>query len=119
MTRRVDKPWGYEEVWAETKSYVGKVLVIREGKRLSLQYHRLKTETLYVERGRLRCHVGPDDDALVESVMGPGDVLHVLPGTRHRLEALEESRLYEVSTPELDDVVRLEDDFGRQGTSDP
>ncbi len=119
MTRRVQKPWGHEEIWAETPAYVGKVLVLRRGKRLSLQYHNRKEETIYVEAGRVRCLTGPDEATLQEATLGPGDVLHVPPGLRHRLEALEDARLFEVSTPELDDVVRLEDDFGRQGTSEP
>jgi quercetin dioxygenase-like cupin family protein len=79
----------------------------------------VKEETLFVDAGRIRCLTGPDEANLVETILGPGDVLHVPPGLRHRFEALEDARLIEVSTPELDDVVRLEDDFGRQGTSDP
>ncbi len=115
MSRTVDKPWGREEIWAQTGSYVGKVLVIHKGQRLSLQYHQVKEETLYVESGRLRCQSGRAGQPLRESILGPGDVFHVPPGLRHRLEALEEARVFEVSTPHLDDVVRLEDDFGRAG----
>jgi mannose-6-phosphate isomerase-like protein (cupin superfamily) len=115
MTRRVDKPWGYEEIWAETPAYVGKVLVVRKGHRLSLQYHERKEETLYVESGRIRCGTGAAGDEIRERILGPGDVVHVPPGTRHRFEALEDTRLFEVSTPELEDVVRLADDYGRQG----
>jgi mannose-6-phosphate isomerase-like protein (cupin superfamily) len=118
-SRRVEKPWGYEDVWAVTPAYVGKILVVRRGRRLSLQYHNVKTETLYVEAGRLRCETGLAGEPLGERVLVPGDVLHVPPGLRHRLEALEESRIFEVSTPEIDDVVRLADDFGREGTSEP
>jgi quercetin dioxygenase-like cupin family protein len=115
----VDKPWGYEEIWAETPAYVGKVLVLRQGARLSLQYHRVKEETIFVERGRIRCQTGPDEGNLQAAVLEPGGTLHIPPGTVHRFEALENARLFEVSTPQQEDVVRLADDFGREGTSEP
>ncbi|MFQ5720644.1 MAG: cupin domain-containing protein [Acidobacteriota bacterium] len=118
-TRQVDKPWGREVIWAETDRYVGKILVIRKGQRLSLQYHQVKEETLFVEAGRIRCESGPQGGPLTATVLDAGDVLHVPPGLRHRLEALEEARVFEVSTPEIDDVVREVDDFGRAGTSMP
>ena len=118
MSRQVDKPWGHEEIWAQTTAYVGKLLVIRKGRRLSLQYHRVKEETLYVESGQVRCLSGAAGEPLVESILGPGDVLHVPPGLSHRFEAIEDARVFEVSTPHLDDVVREEDDFGREGTSE-
>ncbi|MFQ5669914.1 MAG: cupin domain-containing protein [Acidobacteriota bacterium] len=119
MRRHVDKPWGHEEIWAETPSYVGKILVVRAGHRLSLQYHRVKEETIYVESGLVRCLSGEDGQELEETILRPGDVLHIPPGLRHRFEALKDARLFEVSTPHLDDVVRLADDFGRRGTGKP
>ncbi len=113
--RKVDKPWGHEEIWAETGSYVGKVLVVRKGQRLSLQYHERKEETLYLESGKVRASVGEAQGTMQDRLLEPGAVIHLPPGTRHRFEALEDSRLFEVSTPELDDVVRLQDDYHRAG----
>jgi mannose-6-phosphate isomerase-like protein (cupin superfamily) len=115
----VDKPWGHEEIWAETTHYVGKVLVLKRGSRLSLQAHRVKEETLYVESGRVLCLVGANEDSLVKSILGPGGTVHIPAGMLHRFEALEDTRMFEVSTPHLDDVERLSDDFGREGTSEP
>lgn len=116
--RRVDKPWGHELVWAETDRYVAKILVIHRGHKLSRQYHEVKDETLLVESGEMDLEVGPADS--IETVrMRPGDVFHVRPGTIHRMIAVEDVRVFEVSTPELDDVVRLEDAYGREGTSKP
>jgi mannose-6-phosphate isomerase-like protein (cupin superfamily) len=117
--RRVEKPWGHEIVWAETPRYVAKILVIEAGRRLSLQYHEVKDETVLVLSGRMRLHVGEDDGTLTVVELGPGESRHVPPGTTHRYEAIERLELAEVSTPELDDVVRLEDDFGREGTTAP
>jgi len=117
--RRVDKPWGHELIWAHTDRYAGKVIVIEAGRRLSLQLHHRKEESVYVMSGRLRLHL--EDDAGIMSLrdLGPGEHAHVSVGRRHRFEALERVALIEVSSPELDDVVRLEDDFGREGTSAP
>src|SRR5579862_4874581 len=106
--RRVDKPWGHELLWAETARYVGKVLHIRAGQRLSRQYHRVKEETLMVQAGEMELEIG--EATLVETRrMRAGDVFHVLPGTIHRMVAVVDVEVLEVSTPELDDVVRLED----------
>ncbi|MEZ4296055.1 MAG: cupin domain-containing protein [Polyangiaceae bacterium] len=116
--RRVDKPWGYEIIWAETARYVGKVLHIQAGHRLSRQYHKVKEETLLVQEGEMDLEVGPAESAEVRR-MKKGDVFHVLPGTIHRMIAVTDVDVVEVSTPELDDVVRLEDVYGRQGTSAP
>jgi mannose-6-phosphate isomerase-like protein (cupin superfamily) len=116
--RRVDKPWGHELVWAETARYVGKILHIRAGHRLSRQYHRVKEETLFVQTGEMDLEVGPAD-AVETRRMKPGDVFHVVPGTIHRMIAVSDVDVLEVSTPELDDVVRLEDVYGREGTSKP
>ena len=115
--RFVDKPWGHERIWAETDRYVGKILFIRAGRRLSLQYHEVKDETIYVQRGRIELQVGPRDGELVSEEVGPGRAFRLVPGIVHRMRALEDSLLLEVSTPDLDDVVRLEDRYGREGTS--
>ena len=117
--RRVDKPWGHEIIWAHTDAYVGKVLVIETGKRLSLQKHEIKDESILVVSGRLRLWMEGDDGEVRTEELGPGDARHVPTGKIHRYEAIERCELMEVSTPELDDVVRLEDDFGREGTSAP
>ena len=115
MGRRVEKPWGHEDIWAETDRYVGKILAIREGRRLSLQYHRRKDESILVIRGRLRLELENDTGELEISELGVGCARRIPPGRRHRFAALEDCELVEVSTAELDDVVRLEDDYGRHG----
>ena len=108
----VDKPWGHEEIWAHTDRYVGKRLYIESGKRLSRQYHEKKDETVWVMSGVLLLEIGDDDVRAME--LGPGESYHIEPGTVHRFGAAEEDvELIEVSTPELEDVVRLEDDYGR------
>jgi mannose-6-phosphate isomerase len=117
--RRVDKPWGHELIWAETDRYAGKVIVIETGRRLSLQYHDRKDESVYVIDGRLRLHLEGPDGVIGQHDLGPGESARIPTGRRHRFEALERVELVEVSTPELDDVIRLEDDFGREGTSEP
>jgi mannose-6-phosphate isomerase len=116
--RRVDKPWGHELIWAHTERYVGKVLHIKAGQRLSRQYHRVKDETLYLQSGTMILEVGAAD-ACEPRRMTAGDVFHVTPGTIHRMIAETDVQVFEVSTPELDDVVRLEDVYGREGTSTP
>lgn len=113
--RRVEKPWGYELIWAHTQRYAGKVLHINAGTRLSLQYHRLKDETLYIQQGRIELLLGEHEGSLERLELGAGEHQHIPPGTRHRLTALTEVDIFEVSTPELEDVVRLEDDYGRAG----
>ena len=117
--RFVDKPWGHEEIFAETSAYVGKILAISAGECLSLQYHRVKEETLRVLTGRVRFEAGTDPEHLEWIELEAGEVFHVPPGTIHRMEAVTDCELLEVSTPHLDDVVRLEDRYGREGTSDP
>jgi mannose-6-phosphate isomerase-like protein (cupin superfamily) len=115
---RVDKPWGYELRFAATDRYAGKVLFIRAGHQLSLQYHRLKDEAFYLQQGDLELVLGMGGDQRVER-LAAGESRRVVPGTVHRFRAVSDCLLFEVSTPELDDVVRLEDDFGREGTSAP
>ena len=117
--RRVDKPWGHELIWAHTGQYVGKILVIEAGRRLSLQKHEVKDESILVAAGRLRLYLEDDDGVVQVQELGPGESRHVAVGRIHRYEAIERCELIEVSTPELDDVVRLQDDFGREGTSAP
>ncbi len=110
---RVEKPWGYEVIYARTPSYCGKLLFVRKGEELSLQFHRQKDETIYVHEGRVRFEIGEEEGALAADVVGPGAAFHLRPGMVHRLRALEDSLLLEVSTSHLDDVVRLEDRYGR------
>jgi mannose-6-phosphate isomerase-like protein (cupin superfamily) len=117
--RTVEKPWGHEEIFAESEHYVGKILFIRQGEALSLQYHEVKDETLRVLDGRLEVVSGPDVDHLQSHAIGPETTFHIPPGTLHRMIALTDCRLLEVSTNNLDDVVRLEDRYGREGTSAP
>ncbi|HEX2754638.1 MAG TPA: cupin domain-containing protein [Candidatus Limnocylindrales bacterium] len=117
--RRVDKPWGSELIWALTDRYCGKVITIETGKRLSLQYHEQKVESILVLSGRLLLHLEDDAGVMTKRELRAGDTSHVPVGRRHRFEALERVELVEVSTPELGDVVRVEDDFGREGTSNP
>ena len=118
-TRRVDKPWGHELIWALTDRYCGKILVIETGRRLSLQYHEEKDESILVLSGRLRLLLDDDAGVLTDRELGAGESAHIAVGRRHRYEAIERVELVEVSTPELGDVVRIEDDFGREGTSAP
>lgn len=111
--RRVEKPWGYEIIWAETDQYVGKILHINAGEALSLQYHEEKDETICVLNGEMRFLAGPDAQSLQEYHMGPNDRFHTRPGTVHRMIALTDCDILEASTPHLADVVRLEDRYGR------
>lgn len=116
--RRVEKPWGHELIWAETPRYVGKILHINAGQRLSRQYHVKKEETFLVQNGVMHLEVGAGDD-LKTLVLAAGESFHCVPGTIHRMIASTDVDVIEVSTPELDDVVRLEDAYGREGTSAP
>ena len=110
--KRVDKPWGFELWWAQTDRYVGKLIHINKGQALSLQYHNRKDETIYVHAGRILFEMQVDG-VLTQREMGPGEAVHVTPPTVHRMTALEDADVFEVSTPETDDVVRLEDRYGR------
>ena len=118
--RRVDKPWGHELIWAHSDRYVGKVLFVKAGESLSLQFHREKDESWLVQGGRAKLELGSAGDAVLnEEVIGSGSCFRFRPGTVHRVTALEDTTILEVSTPQLDDVVRLEDRYGREGTSSP
>lgn len=112
---RVEKPWGYELHWASTDRYAGKILHIKKGEALSLQYHRVKDETIYLLSGKLLFEMDVDG-TLVGQDMRPGEAVHVTPLTVHRMTAIEDSDVLEASTPELDDVVRLKDRYGRTDT---
>jgi mannose-6-phosphate isomerase-like protein (cupin superfamily) len=115
--RRVDKPWGHELIWALSDVYCGKVLFVKAGHSLSLQLHRQKDESWLVHSGRAKVELGREGDAeLAESVVGAGEAFRFEPGTVHRVTAIEDTTILEVSTPQLDDVVRLEDAYGRAGT---
>jgi mannose-6-phosphate isomerase-like protein (cupin superfamily) len=111
---RVDKPWGWELLWAHAPDYVGKVLFVEAGKALSLQFHRVKDESWYVQTGRVELQLGEPGQAVLDSqIVGAGACFRFRPGTVHRVRALEDTTILEVSTPHLEDVVRLEDDYGR------
>ncbi len=109
--RRVDKPWGYEIWWAQTDRYVGKILHINAGHTLSLKYHERKDETLYLQLGLMDMQFGLSAERLETKRMQPGDVHHNPPGMIHRLIAVTDVDLFEVSTPEVEDVIRLEDAY--------
>jgi mannose-6-phosphate isomerase-like protein (cupin superfamily) len=119
-SRLVEKPWGWELIYAHTDTYVGKVLFVRAEQSLSLQYHEHKDESWYVQSGLARlelCEVG--DTELISDSIAAGASCHFVPGTVHRVTAIEDTTILEVSTPHLDDVVRIEDAYGRAGTSEP
>ncbi len=110
---RVEKPWGYEIIFAHTEHYVGKLLFVRAGEQLSLQFHKEKDETIYVHEGKIELEIGEPGGPLDTEIVGPGHSFRIKPGTVHRWRALEDSAVLEASTPQLDDVVRLEDRYGR------
>lgn len=109
----VDKPWGHELIWAKTPRYVGKILHVRAGEALSLQYHRIKEETIMVLSGRMKLEFFAEGEEPSTRELEVRVPFHVSPGLRHRMIAIEDTDVLEVSTPELDDVVRLEDRYGR------
>jgi mannose-6-phosphate isomerase-like protein (cupin superfamily) len=118
--RRVEKPWGHELIWAVAEGYVGKVLFVKAGESLSLQFHNEKDESWYIQQGRAQLELGDAGEAVLNSeVVGAGACFRYRPGTVHRVTALEDTTILEVSTPQLDDVVRLEDRYGRSGTAEP
>jgi quercetin dioxygenase-like cupin family protein len=119
LPQRIEKPWGYEIWWALTDDYAGKILHVERGHRLSLQFHEQKDESAYLMSGRLRLIKGRSEDDLETTELGPGDVWRNVPGEVHTIEAIEDCDVLEVSTAELDDVVRLSDDYGREGTNAP
>ena len=110
-----EKPWGKEIWFAYTDRYAGKILEVKKNARLSLQYHEKKCETQYVFEGKIKLTYGTDEKHLQEAILNPGDKFDIFPYTIHRIEGLEDSKIFEVSSPELDDVVKLADDYGRTG----
>ncbi|HEX6306936.1 MAG TPA: cupin domain-containing protein [Longimicrobiales bacterium] len=113
VPRRIDKPWGHELIWADTEHYVGKILHVRAGHALSLQYHDRKDETMHLLRGRMRLVIGPSAGELETIELAEGESVRIRPPTVHRVEAITDVDILEASTPHLDDVVRLEDRYGR------
>jgi mannose-6-phosphate isomerase len=111
--KRVEKPWGHELWWAQTDRYVGKLLHVKAGHRLSLQYHAVKDETIHLWSGELTLVLDEDGSGLVERRLRPGESYRVKPGTKHRMIAITDCDILEASTPEVEDVVRLEDSYGR------
>lgn len=118
--RKVEKPWGHELIWALSEAYCGKVLFVKAGASLSLQFHNEKDESWLVQSGRAKLELGDvGQKVLNEEVISAGAAFRYRPGTVHRVTAIEDTTILEVSTPHLDDVVRLEDLYGREGTSEP
>jgi mannose-6-phosphate isomerase-like protein (cupin superfamily) len=111
--RRVEKPWGHELIWANTDRYVGKILHVKAGHALSLQYHERKDETIHLLRGTMKFFAGPSTEALTEVTLHEGQSYRIVPHTVHRMEAVTDVDILEASTADLDDVVRLEDRYGR------
>lgn len=118
--RHVPKPWGHETIWAHTDRYVGKILHITAGQALSVQYHERKDETVYLLRGEMKYWVQlPGETELHDQRLTTGQSFRITPGTIHYMEAITDCDVLEASTPELDDVVRIKDRYGREGTSAP
>ena len=115
LPRRIDKPWGYELLYALTDRYAGKILFIKKGNRFSLQYHKEKDESMHLFNGRAIMEIESETGQMENRELNPGDSIRVPPKTKHRIEALEDTTILEVSTPELTDVVRIDDDYGRKG----
>ncbi len=113
LPRRVEKPWGYELITALTQDYAGKLIFMKKGHALSLQYHKKKDETLYLYEGEALVEIQDGDGCMVKSTARPGYCIRIKPLTRHRVRAIQDTTFFEVSTPELEDVERIEDDYGR------
>ncbi len=115
MSTVVEKPWGHELIWAQTDRYVGKILHIKAGEALSLQYHRVKDETIMLLSGRMKLELFAEGEEPRFVELAPREPVHITPNLRHRMIAIEDTDVLEVSTTEIDDVVRLEDRYGRTG----
>ncbi len=111
--QKVAKPWGHELIWAKTSAYAGKILHIKKGEKLSLQYHREKVETILVYSGKMNFVFENDEGVLQDILLEAGEAHHIPSGRKHRMIAIEDCEVFEVSTPLLDDVVRIEDTYGR------
>ena len=117
LPRKTEKPWGYELLFALTPQYAGKILFVKKGHRLSLQYHNEKDETLYIQQGKALLEIENEDGNMVKTEVSSGISFRLPPQKKHRFQAIEDTTFLEVSPPELDDVVRLDDDYGRSGTA--
>ena len=118
--RKVEKPWGHELLWALSEVYCGKILFVKAGAALSLQFHKQKDESWLVQSGRAKLELGDVGQAVLhEEVISAGAAFRYRPGTVHRVTAIEDTTILEVSTPHLDDIVRLQDLYGREGTTKP
>jgi len=113
MGYKIDKPWGYEIIFAKTKKYVGKILFVKEREELSLQFHRKKDETIFISKGSINLFWGDGPSRLSKIIMKSGDSFHIPPNMVHKMHATKDTFIFEVSTPEIKDVVRLEDKYGR------
>ena len=113
LPRKTEKPWGFELLFAHTPKYAGKVIFVRKGHRFSLQYHRKKDESIYVYEGKALIELEGSDGQMTSATFQSGQGVRIPPLTKHRIQAIEDTTLFEVSTPELEDVTRLEDDYGR------
>ena len=113
LPQKTEKPWGYELLFARTPKYAGKIIFVRKGHRLSLQYHEKKDESMYIYEGKALVEIEGSGGRMVSTLLQPAQCVRIPPLTKHRLEAIEDTTFLEVSTPELEDVVRLEDDYGR------
>jgi len=113
LPQKTEKPWGYELLWARTSKYAGKLIFVRKGHRLSLQYHEKKDESIYIHEGKILIEIEGSDGRMESTLLQAGQCRRIPPGTRHRLQVIEDTTIFEVSTPELEDVRRLEDDYGR------
>ena len=111
--KRIKKPWGFELIFAHTPRYAGKLIFVKKGHRLSLQYHEKKDESIYIHQGKALMEIEGTDGRMTSTVVQPGYCIRIPPLTKHRLKAIEDTTIFEVSTPELEDIIRLEDDYGR------
>jgi mannose-6-phosphate isomerase len=117
LPRKTEKPWGYELLFALTPQYAGKILFVKKGHRLSLQYHNEKDETLYIQEGKALLEIEDENGNMVKTEASAGTSFRLPSLKKHRFQAIEDTTFLEVSTPELDDVVRLDDDYGRSGNT--
>lgn len=113
LPRKIEKPWGFELLFAHTPQYAGKVIFVEKGHQLSLQFHERKDESIYIHEGKILVEIGGSDGHMASIILQPGQCLRISPLTKHRIKAIKDTTLFEVSTSELEDVTRLEDDYGR------